>query len=194
MERSETLLSAFASRTNGAFNTILDIFIIMYTIWLMPDENAYQKLNRLILNLSNEHQTPVFDPHVTLLSGISNTKREAIALARQFAQRLSPLKVSLTRIEYLEFYYRCLFFRTDESQPLFEARETAEELFRHSNIRPFIPHISFLYGALPIFKKQAIINALGDRFFMNFELSELRLVKTDYTPESWKILFTILLR
>ena len=67
----------------------------------------------------------------------------------------------------------------------------AEDLFEHANIRPFIPHISFLYGALPVFQKQEIIQQLGDHFFVDFELSHLRLVKTVNTPEDWEVLSSV---
>lgn len=163
----------------------------MYTLWLMPSGETYQRLNQLIVNLSSIHQTPVFEPHVTLLSGIANDEKEALKLTEELAQNLKPIKATLTRIEYLEMYYRCLFFRTDESQQLFDARDLAEDLFEHANVQPFIPHISFLYGALPIFQKQEIIQELGDDFFIDFELSELRLVKTEDSPEEWEVLMSI---
>jgi hypothetical protein len=38
----------------------------------MPDNLAYQKLSTLIVDLSTTHDTPTFEPHVTLLSGITD--------------------------------------------------------------------------------------------------------------------------
>lgn len=160
----------------------------MYTLWLMPDEVAYQKLSKLIVDLSTTHDSPTFEPHVTLLSGIVDPKNIAIQKTEELANSLIPVSATLTRIEFLELYYRCLFFCTNDSEDLMEARSLAEEIFEHTQINPFIPHVSFLYGSLPIFQKEAIIGALGDSFFMDFRMPQLRLVETKRTPEHWKLI------
>ncbi len=154
----------------------------------MPDAEAYNKLSQLIVDLSSSHATPTFEPHVTLLSGIVDPLEVAIDKTEELANSLLPLSAALTGIEFLERYYRCLFFRTNESEDILEARQLAEAIFEHTRIDPFIPHVSFLYGSLPIFQKQAIIDRLGDAFFMNFCLPKLRLVETQRQPENWQLL------
>ena len=163
----------------------------MYTLWLIPDQNTYKKLSELIVDLSTIHATPEFEPHVTLLGGISDPLDIAIEKTAVLAEQLKPVSASLTRIEFLEIYYRCLFFCTNDSQGLLDAHDSAKELFDHTYIHPFIPHISFLYGSLPIFQKQSIINELGDSFFGDFRMTELRLVKTQRTPEYWELITEI---
>lgn len=160
----------------------------MYTLWLMPDKPTYLKLSKLIAELSTTHDAPAFEPHVTVLSGITDSIADACNKTKSLAQQLQPITASLTRIEFLEYYYRCLFFRTDESPMLMQARHQAEDLFEHTQINPFIPHISFLYGSLPVFKKEAIVSDLGDAFFVDFRLTKLRLVKTQRTPEHWELI------
>jgi len=160
----------------------------MYTLWLMPDKDAYQKLSKLIVDLSTTHDTPEFEPHVTLLSGITDELDLAIEKAEDLANNISPVSATLTRIEFLELYYRCLFFCTNESEELMNARGMAEDIFEHTQISPFIPHVSFLYGSLPIFEKETIIGNLGDNFFMDFRMPKLRLVKTQRTPEYWELI------
>lgn len=160
----------------------------MYTLWLIPDNNTYQKLSKLIVGLSTLHQTPQFEPHVTLLGGITDDKKTAIKKTKELAQKLSPISASLTRIEFLEIYYKCLFFCTNDSAYLMAAHQQAYDFFQHTHIHPFIPHISFLYGSLPIFQKQTIISQLGDSFFMDFRMQKIRLVKTQRTPEYWELI------
>ena len=160
----------------------------MYTLWLMPDKDAYQTLSKLIVELSTSHDTPQFEPHVTLLSGITDDLNVAIQKTEELANSCTPVSATLTRIEFLELFYRCLFFCTNESEELMNARALSEEIFEHTNISPFIPHVSFLYGSLPVFQKEAIIGELGDAFFMDFRMSKLRLVKTQRTPEYWEFI------
>ena len=66
----------------------------------------------------------------------------------------ATIRASLTSIEYLEMYYRCLFFRADTSEELLDIRAQSEDIFEHTQVNPFIPHVSFLYGSMPIFQKQ----------------------------------------
>ena len=160
----------------------------MYTLWLIPDEDAYQKLSKLIVELSTSHETPKFEPHVTLLSGITDNLNIALRKTEELANSCTPVSATLTRIEFLELFYRCLFFCTNESEDLMNTRVLAEDIFEHTNISPFIPHVSFLYGSLPVFQKEAIIGELGDSFFMDFRMSKLRLVKTNRTPEYWEFI------
>lgn len=159
----------------------------MLTLWLMPDGEAYNLLQELILDLSQTHDTPRFEPHITLLSGITDEEDLAIEKTRHFAFNTQPITAALTHIEYLELYYRCLFFRADTSEQLMQARQQAEQLFEHTQIQPFIPHVSFLYGAMPTFQKEAIINDLGNRFLMSLKMNMLRLVRTQRTPEYWEL-------
>ncbi len=154
----------------------------------MPDNDTYVKISQLIEDLSTVHNTPRFEPHVTLLSGIFDDPATAIKKTKQLAVQNKPLSASLTGVEYLEHFYRCLFFRTDDSEDIYNLREAAEGLFEHSTVNPFIPHISFLYGSLPTFKKEAIIAELGNRFLGGFQLKRLRLVRTELTPEHWEVL------
>ena len=129
----------------------------MLTLWLMPDKETYLKIGQLIAELSSVHNTPSFEPHVTLISGITDDLETALKKTKKLAKENSPLNASLIGVEYLEYFYRCLFFKTDDSDEIYRLRDEAESLFEHSTVNPFIPHISFLYGSLPVFKKEAII-------------------------------------
>lgn len=158
----------------------------MRTLWLIPDGAAYARLHELIEDLSTTHGTPVFEPHVTLLSGIQDSEADTLEKAAKLAKQQQKMHLSLTQIKYLEFYYRCLFFTMSSTEVLMQLRQQAEKQFKHTKIQPFIPHVSFLYGSLPVFKKEAIIETLGDAFYFDFVLSKLRVVETSKTPEHWK--------
>ena len=160
----------------------------MLTLWLIPDQDTYIKISQLIEELSTVHDTPRFEPHVTLLSGIIDSPELALEKTKKLAAANKPLNGSLTGVEYLEMFYRCLFFRTEENDDIMNLRASAEELFNHSSVNPFIPHISFLYGSMPVFKKDEIIAKLGDKFLGNFKLQKLRLVQTELMPDQWEVL------
>lgn len=153
----------------------------------MPDDAAYHKLNELILKLSEHYGTPKFEPHVTLLSGIQMPKEEAMAIVKKMASDNPVPEVRLSKIGYLDVFYRCLFFRTAEKTTLLALREKAKLAFGDTQIEPYVPHLSFLYGDLPRFTKENIILEIGEHFSMKFTLPTLRLIKTQLTPEEWEV-------
>jgi 2'-5' RNA ligase len=158
----------------------------MLTLWLIPDGEARQQLQQLITDLSNRHGTPAFEPHITLLSGIMGDEAAVVAQSAEFAANTAPIVAAIRNVEYLEEFFRCLFFSTDQSASLLEARRQAETLFEHTNIQPFIPHVSFLYGSMPVFEKEAISEQLRHKFLMSLRMPTLRLVRTQRTPEYWE--------
>ena len=97
----------------------------MLTLWLMPDKKTYLKIGQLIAELSSVHNTPRFEPHVTLISGITDDVETALLKTQKLAADNNILKASLTGVEYLEYFYRCLFFRTDDSEDIFHLRDKA---------------------------------------------------------------------
>lgn len=158
----------------------------MLTLWLIPDEVALEKLQNITVDLGSRLKAPVFQPHVTLLSGIIDTNESAINKAEFFAKNTPKIEASITNVEYLEEQFKCLFFTNSHSESLIKARQKSEELFEHTNIQPFIPHVSFLYGAMPIFQSELVIDAFEHDFLMPLTFSTLRLVRTQRTPETWQ--------
>ena len=158
----------------------------MLTLWLIPDEVAYERLQNLTIDLSTLQQVPVFQPHVTLLSGIVDEEEIAIEKTQKFAAATRIVQGAISNIEFLEEQFRCLFFTNTYSESLIQAREKAESFFEHTNIQPFIPHVSFLYGAMPIFRVEASAKVFNKQWHLPMALSTLRLVKTRRTPEHWE--------
>ena len=160
------------------------------TLWLLPDAPAFDEIQQLIAELSTEHRSPRFEPHITLLSGILDDEQAACQKAQALAERTAPVNAAFRQVEYLEEYYRCLFFSTTHSSPLLDLRAECEQLFEHTNIQPFVPHVSFLYGSIPVFQKQAIAEDVARRhaqiLLRPLRMPTLRLVRTQRTPEYWE--------
>ncbi len=160
------------------------------TLWLLPDAPAFDEIRALITELSARHRSPAFEPHITLLSGILDREEQALEKAQAIAERFSPISAAFRQVEYLEEYYRCLFFSTTHSSELLQIRAECEQIFEHTNIQPFVPHISFLYGAIPVFQKQAIAEDIARHraqlLLRPLRMPTLRLVRTQRTPEFWE--------
>lgn len=157
-----------------------------YALWLRPDDEARRRLARTVRQLSREYSAPAFQPHVTLVSGILGAEQAVVAKAGKLAQQLRPLRVRLTRLEGRREYFRCVFARAGKSAPLVEAHRSAKQIFRLGRQRPFLPHLSLVYGDLPPRVKKEIIRALGQRVALQFTAWRLDLVRIQGGPSEWK--------
>jgi 2'-5' RNA ligase len=159
-----------------------------FSLWLVPPKDVHQAFEQLILRLSERHSAPVFGPHVTLLGGISGEEKEIASVAEWLTTGLSPLEIGFSRIEYLDEYYRCLYLRAEDTGELTAACRKAEAAFGLKHSRPFMPHLSLMYGDYPATLKEEIISEIGSGFPRGFKAESLSLYRTGDGPETWGLL------
>jgi 2'-5' RNA ligase len=165
----------------------------MYSLWLMPDEPSKQQLNTLLTTWSESPPNAQFEPHITLLTGIQLNEKQVKQLSKVFAAQVSAFNMNLLRITYLESFYRCLFFRAEDTPLLFYLRQKALVQFEvEAGVEPFVPHLSFLYGNVPRFKQEDFSNGSTDNDgALTLRFDTLQLIKTELSPEFWEVLLTI---
>ncbi len=76
-------------------------------------------------DLSKTYHGPLFEPHVTLLGDLLGSEDEITAQTL----RLAPYDIQLTFSGYEDYYFRCLFLRVRETQPVMEANAQARAIF-----------------------------------------------------------------
>jgi 2'-5' RNA ligase len=159
---------------------------VTYSLWLMPVGDLYHWLVDTIFELSRKYSTPTFEPHVTLLGRITGPEREVVSNSAELAQRISPFTIRLTRVDYLDRYYRCVFVRVAASGPLLKAHRAAREIFDLEKSPAFMPHLSLMYGDLARDVKEKIVAELGWQFELAFRARSLHLVLTRGEPGAWR--------
>ncbi|MDX1637661.1 MAG: 2'-5' RNA ligase family protein [Balneolaceae bacterium] len=157
-----------------------------YSLWLRPFGDIAYSLQERIKKLSKKHNTPVFEPHVTLLGSLQMGKTELIQLTDTLAAYLHPFDILLTRAGYMDTYYQSLFVYAEKSDVLINARQTAERLFDIQPEQEFIPHLSLLYGNLDRNKKERILNVMGREFHIRFSVHNVLLINTTGEPSEWE--------
>ncbi len=166
----------------------------MYALWLTPDKASNETLSALIKTLSNKFSSPVFEPHVTLLGKIrsinnsdSDLEKNTLALAKQ----LTPIKVSSSRVDCEDTFYKSLFLEIDHSKALNQANRMAEKMFELDDDFQWKPHLSLLYGEQSKQdKEKAIDNFLPHKAF-HMELNTLQLIYGFGLPEEWRVIMSI---
>ena len=153
----------------------------------MPQGSAHETLANLILNLSKDYSSPKFTPHVTLLGNLCGSEEELETKASRLATTLAPYTMRLTKVEYLDEYFRSLFFRVEASSQVIQANLKAKDLFNRQNDPEYFPHLSIMYGDFSANTKEAIIERIGQELALSFQIQGLHLVDTSSSPAKWFI-------
>lgn len=157
-----------------------------YSLWLRPFGDIAFSIQQRINKLSEKYNTPSFEPHVTLLSGLRYGETELIQLTNTLAAALTPFEILLTKAGYRDKYYQSLFAHVKKSEELMNAYKTAVRLFDIEETEEFIPHLSLMYGDFTQEEKERILSILGREFHIRFEVHNLLLVKSEGSPEEWE--------
>ncbi|HEX5412771.1 MAG TPA: 2'-5' RNA ligase family protein [Terriglobia bacterium] len=156
-----------------------------YAVWLMPAEPAFSLLAGAISRLSREHSTPRFKPHITLLGRIVLREEKALAKAALLARVLKPFRFELGNIGFLDDYFRSIFLTVVGDHSVSSAYRAACGIFYRQNA-PYLPHISLIYGKLPVKTKQRVATGFSSLLDRTFQVHQLMLTRVDGRVRQWK--------
>lgn len=161
-----------------------------YALWLKPENEVYDILRRNISRLADEFAAPVFEPHITLVSGIRMPIDEMVGRIESVAKPAEPMTLCLGQTDFLDTYYRSLFVRIAHNEALLSLRERClrEFCLEHES---YLPHISLLYKKMDSAKKQQIISRVGNRFDLVFIPDKIHLVRVSGPVASWEELMYV---
>lgn len=161
-----------------------------HAIWLRPFGEAAFELRQRIKKLSEQFHTPPFEPHITLLSGLRRGETELTQLSDTLAGSLSPFEVELTELGYRDHYYQSLFIHVKQTPAFINAQNTAEKLFGCKSQEPYRPHLSLLYGNIPVEEKRKVMNTMRRSFPITFQVHSLLLIQSEGEVKDWKKVHT----
>lgn len=164
-----------------------------YSLWLMPSENAYNKLAEIISGLSKKYSTPNFEPHVTLIGSLVGSEDDMIAKTSRLAIGIKPYQIKLTKIEYLDEYFKSLFVRVEETEDVMEVNLKARKIFSRENDSKYVPHLSLLYGNLSQKIKKEIIENMGN-VDISFFVKSIDIFSTKGEVKDWHRVKSFLLK
>lgn len=156
-----------------------------YSLWLIPTGEIYGKFASLIKRLAEENNTPIFEPHVTLLGEIIQSEEDIVRKIEELALDQKQFPLTLTRIDYQNFYFRALFVKAEINESLLSLHNQTKMIIDMQNISPYMPHLSLLYGDLPISSKEKIIEMIGKDQTTQFTVDRIHLFKTDGEVSTW---------
>jgi len=157
----------------------------LYSLWLIPEDDAHNLYSEVIRKLSHTYHTSLFEPHITLLSSITGSKAELIAKTEMLSRHLTRIFVKPHGIKYLNEIYRSLFILITSNEELINANKLAKELFGLPLDEEFMPHLSLLYGNLPVKEKEKIKEKLDSKLLASFHVDNIVLFCTSNESDKW---------
>lgn len=152
----------------------------------MPEGTDGARLAAWIERLAARFATEPFEPHVTLVGGLDGPPSAILASARRAAATLRPFVVSASGVAGRHEYFRCLFVCVLEHAALRAAHDLASRAFEREPDPSFLPHLSLVYGELPLEQKQALAHELGTDVNVSFEARRLHLWLTEGPVRDWR--------
>ena len=119
-----------------------------YTLWLLPGEADEAWTRGLIDGLAAELNTESFDPHVTILGGLSGLGSGREAEVSEIARAHRAFEVPIAKIAFLPEFFRAFYLRLGEHPSLESLNRQAEGLGSIYPNTDYMPHVSLIYGEL----------------------------------------------
>jgi len=158
---------------------------VKYSLWLMPTGELSARLTEIIEDLSHDRPDLRFEPHVTLLGGLSGSELEFSSKTREVASVIKPYQIRLDKVDYLDEFFRSLFIRVEPTRPVLEANRKARLIFHRQQETGYLPHLSLMYGDFLSLTKEQIISRIGREFQRRFEVCAIYLYSTEGEPKHW---------
>ena len=143
-----------------------------FSLWLMPDSknDLNRKLKDLIDVISQVYKTQTFDPHVTLLGGITNSRERVLNRTRQFASSMKPFLITLGNLDSNENPMQIFFAKVELSNALLSAHIGASEALLGLHGRKYKPHLSLAYGDLTKEQTNVLVDEVEKATALSFGL------------------------
>ncbi|MCG7391624.1 2'-5' RNA ligase family protein [Microvirga sp. ACRRW] len=161
-----------------------------HSIWLMPIAEQEQKFASIVRDLAKRFNSPVFQPHLTLVEDMPRSCEDLQPLVEQLADGVASFQASVGSVEESELYYRSFYARFPVVPQLKLLKERAVDLFKVGSLETFMPHISLAYGVTQSDEKTRQIAALQSKLQgLNVTFNRVCIVSSSQqTPiEQWKI-------
>ena len=150
-----------------------------YHLWLTSEGEGRDQLAEVIAQLSLRFKSPSFEPHITLLSGIKGEEHVVCEQAKVLARSIKPFSVNFLEIGYEEEYFRCLYLHVEKTSDILNAQQRASILCEKILPAVYRPHVSLLYGIVPLEVKRDIIRSLPADLPQAFSVVGIQVIRTE---------------
>jgi len=143
----------------------------------------------IIQDLSQTYGTPVFEPHVTIVSGLSGDEEALVSTIDAFAASKEILSAPVEGLDYQEGFFKALFLNVQNTPALDQLNQQARMRLNPFGQGVYEPHLSLLYGDITVEEKNQIIAQLTLPF-QTITFDRLKLVQGHSDVTQWRVVKT----
>ena len=153
-----------------------------FSIWLIPSDIDSDCISKSIQSLSKKYFAPVFKPHCTIISPITNLNKAQIIID-QLDQK--EFQVNVKKIDESDDIWKTVFLKLVNNSTLKKINGLFNQAF--PQLYQFDPHISLIYKKLDAKKRKSILTKLDMK--KAFIIDKISIVRTSGSVESWETVY-----
>ena len=154
-----------------------------FSIWLIPSHLDGVLISRSIQSLSKKYLAPIFKPHCTIFSPITDLNKAKIII-NQLDQKI--FQVDVQGIDESDDIWKTVFLKLVNNSTLKKINALFSQAF--PEIYQFDPHISLIYKKLDAKKRKSIISKLDMK--KSFAIDKISIVCTLGSVENWETVYS----
>ena len=154
-----------------------------FSIWLIPSDFDGDLISRSIQSLSKKYLAPIFKPHCTIFSPITDLNKAKIII-NQLDQKI--FQVDVQGIDESDDIWKTVFLKLVNNSTLKKINALFNQAF--PQIYQFDPHISLIYKKLDAKKRKSIISKLDMK--KSFAIDKISIVCTSGSVENWETVYS----
>lgn len=132
-----------------------------FSLWLVPSQHDHNLLANIINNLANQYNAPVFEPHVTIYTGVYTQKDKLAKIIAGSAEMVHSISLIVKEIGFSDNFFKTLFIEFEDNPVLTILSQKIRSELQYQEQHDLRPHLSLLYKTMCEREKQAIINRLN---------------------------------
>ncbi|MFK3663676.1 haloacid dehalogenase [Ochrobactrum teleogrylli] len=133
-----------------------------HSVWLRPSRGDLQFLETIVRDLALRFDTPVFEPHATLIPDMERSAEELQPLVLSLAIGRKPLDIKIDGITATEAYFRSFYAELEKTPPLMNLKRDTIGISGMDDLASFVPHVSLAYGVHETPEKRVEMKRLSD--------------------------------
>ena len=136
----------------------------VFAVWLVPNKYHAELLRRVIAELSRNHDTEAFTPHVTLFTGQENStdvlRSRLIKLAGSLGEK--ELKIPVAGYKHSNDFFKTYYLNMEKPDALDALAKRARALADLPSDYTFKPHLSLIYKEMDARKRRKLEDEVED--------------------------------
>jgi 2'-5' RNA ligase len=125
-----------------------------FAVWLTPAPSDRRWISKVIQDFAAEYNAPIFEPHVTVYSGVYGPEEGLENIVTEATASLSPLTLQVTGLNYTKEFLKTGFIVFAPNDRLIQLSKDIRNRLQTSMEYTLEPHLSLIYKDIPLDQKR----------------------------------------